>query len=113
MTIQGGYEANKKGLFSLFVFGNADLLDRCHFGDGASFKLLDASCGVHNLCLSGVKRVAVIADIDIKLVLGRSNGGLVAAYAAHFRDRVVFWVDFCLHNSDSTIRCNTRNTIGF
>jgi hypothetical protein len=85
---------NKTGLFSLFVFRNA-------------------TCGVHNLCLARIERVAAGADIDIELVLGRSDGGCVPADAGHFRSRVVFWMYFCLHNSSGTIRCDTKYSIGF
>ena len=89
---------NKKGLFSLFVLGNANLLDRFNLGGCAGLELLNASCGIQNLCLSGIERVAVVADIDVKLCLGRSDGSLVTAYAGNFCCRIVLWVNFCLHN---------------
>lgn len=104
-----GCEANKKGLFSLFVLGNADLLDRFNLGGCAGLELLDASSGVYDLCLARVERMAVVADIDVEFLLGRSYGRLVAAYAGNFSCCVIFWVNFCLHNC--MYRCRRRQLL--
>ena len=60
-------------------------------------EFFDASGGVHNLCLSRVERMALVADIDFEFILSRSDGGLVAAYAMYFGSRVVFGVNLFFH----------------
>jgi hypothetical protein len=49
----------------------------------------------------GVERVAVRADLDVQLGLGRARGELVAAGAANVR-LDVFGMDLGLHEFDST-----------
>lgn len=93
-------EAHKKqkGLFSLLVLGNADFLDRCYLCGCAGLELLDASGGIDDLRLARIERMAAVADIDIELVLGRSYGRLIAAYAGNFGCCVVFGMNLFLHN---------------
>src|SRR3954451_7556747 len=49
---------------------------------GTALEALDAATGVDQLLLAGVERVAVRADLDVKLGLGRPGGELVAARTA-------------------------------
>src|SRR2546421_3639625 len=68
---------------------------------GAALEALDATAGVHELLAPRVERVAVRADLDVQLGLGRARGELVAAGAADVR-LDVFGMDLGLHEFDST-----------
>src|SRR5205814_5166803 len=48
----------------------------------AALEPLDSAAGVDQLLAAGVERVAVGADLDVELGLGRARGGLVAARTA-------------------------------
>ena len=63
---------------------------------GAALEALDAPAGVHELLLPGVERVALGADLDVQLGLGRARIELVPARAAHVGEGVL-GVDTGLH----------------
>src|SRR5689334_24334293 len=75
-------------------------LGRCALG-GAALEALHAAARVHELLTPGVERVAVRADLDVQLGLGRARGELVAAGAANVR-LDVFGMDLSLHEFDSS-----------
>jgi hypothetical protein len=64
---------------------------RCALG-GATLEALDATAGVDELLLARVERVAVGADLDVHVALGRARGELVAARAANVRLDVSGWM---------------------
>src|SRR5205823_8611648 len=68
---------------------------------GAALEALDAAAGVNELLAPGVERMAVRADLDVQLGLGRARGELVAAGAADVR-LDVFEMDLGLHGFDSS-----------
>jgi hypothetical protein len=57
---------------------------------------LDAASGVDQLLLARVERVALGAELDMQVALGRPRVELVAARAVHVGERV-FGVNSCLH----------------
>src|ERR1041385_1150258 len=61
---------------------------------------LDPAAGIHHLLLPRVERVAVGADLDVKLRLRRSRLELVAAGAANMRDDVL--------GMDAGFHCSAR-----
>jgi hypothetical protein len=63
---------------------------------GATLEPLDAATGVDQLLLARVKGVALGAELDMQIALGRPRVELVAARAVHVGKRV-FGVDCCLH----------------
>src|SRR3954471_1422488 len=63
---------------------------------GAAIEPLDPAAGVHELLLAGVEGVARGADLHVKLRLRGARIELVAARAAHVRERVI-GVDTSLH----------------
>src|SRR5436190_1677756 len=68
---------------------------------GAALEALDAAAGVHELLAPRVERVAVRADLDVQLGLGRARGELVAARAAHV-GLDVLGMNLGLHDIDSS-----------
>jgi hypothetical protein len=64
----------------------------------ASLEALDASAGIHELLPSGVKRVALGADLEVVIRAGGAGGELIAARAAHVRNDVL-GVDLGFHGS--------------
>src|SRR3954468_23596126 len=62
----------------------------------AALEALDASTGIHQLLLARVERVAVRADLQVELGLGRARLEGVPAGAGHLREHVVR-VDLGLH----------------
>src|SRR5918996_3656784 len=50
---------------------------------------LDAATGVHQLLLTGVERVTLVAQLDTDLRLRAARGELVATRAPHRRQHVV------------------------
>src|SRR3954449_4026644 len=62
----------------------------------AAAEALHPAAGVHELLLARVERVAVRADLDVDLRLGRARRELVAARAAHVGFDVL-GVDVGLH----------------
>src|SRR3954451_738933 len=65
---------------------------------GATLEPIDPATRVDQLLPPGVERVAVRADLDVDLRLGRTRRELVAASAAHVR-LDVFRVDLGLHRA--------------
>src|SRR5215218_10438559 len=63
---------------------------------GAALEALDPAAGVDQLLLAGIERMALRADLDVQLGLGRARVELVPARAAHVREDV-FGVDPSLH----------------
>src|SRR3954454_22351975 len=71
----------------------------------APLEALDAAAGVHELLPARVERVAVRADLDVDLGLGRAGRELVAARAPHV-GLDVFGVDSGLHRFT---QCSVEN----
>src|SRR5436190_3126421 len=68
---------------------------------GAALEALDAAARVHELLAPRVERVAVRADLDVQLGLGRARGELVATGAAHV-GLDVLGMNLGLHDIDSS-----------
>src|SRR3954468_969825 len=88
-------------------------------GSLAPAEALDASARVDELLLARVERVAVRADLDVDLALGRSCGEVVPARAGHMC-KLVGRVDVLLHalqltserHFDPVVREPGSSTIG-
>src|SRR4051794_7108580 len=68
----------------------------------AAAEALDATARVHQLLTAGVERMAVRADLDVDLPLGRSRRELVPAGAADV-SLYVLRMDFGLHVVESSL----------
>src|ERR1019366_1424818 len=64
----------------------------------ATLEALDASTGVDQLLLAGEERVALVAQLDVQVRLGRARLEGVPARAAH-GGLDVLGVDLCLHDA--------------
>ena len=62
-------------------------------------ELFDPTGGINELELSGVERVADIANVDLKFFAGTASSETVSATACHL-GFVVFWVDAVFHDRD-------------
>src|SRR4051794_6336273 len=70
----------------------------------AALEALDTTTGVHQLLLAGVEGMALVAELDVELVLGRAGGEGVPAGAPHVRLDVL-GMDVGLHG----VLSNTRS----
>lgn len=62
-------------------------------------ELFDPTGGINELELSGVERVADIANVDLEFFAGTASSETVSATACHL-GFVVFWVDAVFHDRD-------------
>jgi hypothetical protein len=79
----------------------------------AGVELIDATSGIDQLGLSGIKRMAVRADFHAHIAgcCGAGFEGVPAS--AGYRDGVVGWVDSRFHNSDTVAEdCRKRKGLG-
>ena len=66
---------------------------------GAALEALDAAAGVDQLLLARVERVALGAELDVQVGLGRAGVELVPARAVHVGERVSGWIPaFIVHS---------------
>jgi len=90
------------------------LLRRLKTGVGSCSKLVlelfDSACGVDELQLAGVERVADITNVDLEFFSGAASGEAIAATAGHFGFEVL-GVDAIFHDSDLVYRA-LREWIG-
>ena len=62
-------------------------------------KLLDSTCGIDELQLASVERVADITNVDLEFFSGAASGEAIAATAGHFGFEVL-GVDAIFHDRD-------------
>lgn len=65
----------------------------------ALLETVEASCGVENVLLSGVERVACRTDFHVELCLGRADFVGRATYAGRGSLGVIGWVNVFLHGA--------------
>ena len=65
-------------------------------------ELLDAACGVDELLLAGVERVAIRTDVHLHVTAGRTSLEGVAASASNV-DAFIVWVCFLLNSFTSWV----------
>ncbi len=63
----------------------------CGFS-GSFLEFIDGTCGVDQVLLACVERVAIRANFNMQLVLGRAGGKSIAAGANYFRICEILWV---------------------
>jgi hypothetical protein len=62
-------------------------------------ELLDPTGSINELELSGVERMADIANVDLEFLAGAASRKAISATACHL-GFVIFWVDAVFHDRD-------------
>ena len=65
----------------------------------ALFELVDGPGRVNQVLFAGVEGMAIVANFNMQLLLGRAGGEGVAAGANDFGISEILWVESVFHNS--------------